>query len=140
MQPCCHRFTSAATCCQRLTGRLETALPHPADRRPMRGALRVVAGGLEQRHGDRVILAQVLQAPAVPRGDGSGRSRRAHPEGRLNFYKILGLRVVMSSDGGVEASGRFVNKLSVCTPEPAQACYSQITHAPRLRFHALLTE
>ena len=43
------------------------------------------------------------------------------PEGRLNIYQILALLVVMRSDGGVEASGRFVNNLSVCTPEPAQA-------------------
>jgi hypothetical protein len=37
------------------------------------------------------------------------------PEGRLKIYGILGLRAVVRSDGGVEASGLFENNLSVCT-------------------------
>ena len=43
------------------------------------------------------------------------------PEERLNTYKMLGLQVVMRPEGGIEASGTFVNDLTVCKSTPARA-------------------
>jgi site-specific DNA recombinase len=43
------------------------------------------------------------------------------PEERLNTYKMLGLGVLMRPEGGIEASGTFVNDLAVCTSTPARA-------------------
>ncbi len=43
------------------------------------------------------------------------------PEERLNIYKMLGLGVVMRPEGGIEASGTFVNDLTVCTSTPTRA-------------------
>ena len=42
------------------------------------------------------------------------------PEERLNIYKMLELGVVMRPEGGIEASGTFVNDLTVCTSTPAR--------------------
>jgi Recombinase zinc beta ribbon domain len=40
---------------------------------------------------------------------------------RLNLYQMLGLRVVLRQDGGLEASGTLMDTPSVCTPTAARA-------------------
>jgi hypothetical protein len=42
-------------------------------------------------------------------------------EERLNVYQMLGLRVVLRQDGGLEASGTLMETPSVCTPTAARA-------------------
>ena len=42
-------------------------------------------------------------------------------EERLNLYQMLGLRVVLRQDGGLEASGTLMDTPSVCTPTTARA-------------------
>ena len=42
-------------------------------------------------------------------------------EERLNVYQMLGLRVILRQDGGLEASGTLMDTPSVCTPTVARA-------------------
>jgi hypothetical protein len=41
-------------------------------------------------------------------------------EERLNVYQMLGLRVILRQDGGLEASGTLMDTPSVCTPTAAR--------------------